>query len=189
MQLDIVEAQNAGGCIIVCGDMNARTAELNDYTRLADLQDYVEVPDEGTYLKTFIPKRSHCDKTFPGSGTWGCELLELCRSTELLIANGQTVGDIKGEYTFTSPHGQSTIDYFIVSAEHLSSVADTKVMRDAQYCNLSRNMPHDGQKSDHFQLQLDLACTISTSVTKLVECIECMQLVITAQHLPAIQVC
>jgi len=38
-----------------------------------------------------------------------------------------------------------------------------KVMRDAQYCNLSCDVPHDGQKSDHFPLQLDLPCTISTN--------------------------
>ena len=73
------------------------------------------------------------------------------------------LGDVKGEYTFTSPRGQSTIDYFIVSAEHLSSVADMQVMRDAQYCNRSCDVPHDGQKSDHFPLQLDLACTISSN--------------------------
>ena len=36
------------------------------------------------------------------------------------------------------------------------------VMRDAQYCNLSRDMPHDSEKSDHFPLQLDLSCSIST---------------------------
>ena len=47
LQNDIVDAQNAGGCIIVCGDMNARTAEQDDYTRLADLQDFVDVPEEG----------------------------------------------------------------------------------------------------------------------------------------------
>ena len=108
---------------------------------------------------------NECDKKPPGSGTWGCELLELCRSTELLIANGRTLGDVKGEYTFTSPRGQSTVDYFIVSAEHLSSVADMKVMRDAQYCNLSCDVTHDGQKSDHFPLQLDLTCTVSTNST------------------------
>jgi len=140
----------------VCGDMNARTAELDDYIRLADLQDYLDVPDEGAYLNAYIPKGSNCDKSPPGSGTWGCELL---------IVNGRTLGDVKGEYTFTSPRGQSTIDYFVVSAEHLSSVADMKVMHDAQFCNLSCDVPHDGQKSDHFPLQLDLACTISTSST------------------------
>ena len=100
--------------------MNARTAELDDYIRLADLQDLFKVPDEGAYLNSHIPKRSNCDKKPPRSGTWGCELLELCRSSELLIANGRTLGDVKGKYTFPSPRGQSTVDYFIVSAEHLS---------------------------------------------------------------------
>ena len=52
-----------------------------------------------------------------------------------------------------------------MSAEHLSSVADMKVMHDPQYCNLSCDVPHDGQKSDHFPLQLDLACTISINNT------------------------
>ena len=78
LQLDIVEVQNAGGCIVVCGDMNAKTAELDDYIRLADVQDYVDVPDEGAYLNSYIPSRSNCDKKPPGSSTWGCELLELC---------------------------------------------------------------------------------------------------------------
>ena len=40
------------------------------------------------------------------------------------------------------------------------------MMCDAQYCNLSRDMthdmPHDSEKSDHFPLQLDLSCSIST---------------------------
>ncbi len=73
----------------------------------------------------------------------------------------------EGSIPFTSPHGQSTADYFIVymSAKHLSSVVDMKVMHDAQYCNLSCDVPHDGQKSDHFPLQLDLACTIRNNKT------------------------
>ena len=40
-----------------------------------------------------------------------------------------------------------------------------RVMRNAQFCNLSRDLPHDGQKSDHFPLQLDLSCSISTTST------------------------
>ncbi|KAA6428974.1 MAG: hypothetical protein FRX49_01084 [Trebouxia sp. A1-2] len=93
----LFEAQNAGGCNILCGDMNARTAELDDYMTVVDLQDYFDIPDEGAYLNCYIPKRSNCDKKAQSSGTWGCELLELCRSTELLIANGRTLGDGKGE--------------------------------------------------------------------------------------------
>ena len=88
LQNDIVDAQNAGGCIIVCGDMNARTAEQDDYTGLADLQDFVDVPEEGAYLGADVPQRCNCDKA-PNAGTWGGELLELCRSAELLIVNGE----------------------------------------------------------------------------------------------------
>ena len=141
--------------------MNARTAEQDDYNRLADLQDFVDVPEEGAYLGADVPQRSNCDKAST-TGTWGEELLELCRSTELLIVNGRTPGDPTGRFTFTSPQGQSVVDYFLVSAQHLSSVADMRVMCDAQYCNLSRDMPYDREKSDHFPLQLDLSCSIST---------------------------
>ena len=67
LQNDIVDAQNAGGCIIVCGDMNARTAEQDDYTRHVDLQDFVDVPEEGAYLGADVPQRCNCDN----AGTWG----------------------------------------------------------------------------------------------------------------------
>jgi len=119
-----------------------------------DLLIFVDVPDEGAYLNTYIPKGSNCDKSLPGSGTWGCELLELCRSTELLIANGRTLGDVKGEYTFTSPRGQSTIDYFIVSAEHLSSVADMKlcVMHSIATCHVMCHMTARNQITFHCSL-------------------------------------
>ncbi|DBA91089.1 TPA: hypothetical protein ACH3X1_016054 [Trebouxia sp. C0004] len=70
------EAQNAGGCIVVCGDMNAKTAELDDYFRLLIFRTiYADVPDEGAYLNIYVPKRSNCDKSPPSSGTWSCELL------------------------------------------------------------------------------------------------------------------
>ncbi len=45
----------------------------------------------------------------------------------------------------------------------LSSMADMKMMHYAQFCNLSCVAPYDSQKSDHFPLQLDLACTAGTS--------------------------
>ena len=47
LQNDSVDAQNAGGCIMVWGNIKVRTAEQDDYTRLADLQDFVDVSEEG----------------------------------------------------------------------------------------------------------------------------------------------
>ena len=58
------------------------------------------------------------------------------------------------------------MDYFIVSAECMASVTDMKVFRDAQYCNLSCDVPLDSQKSDHFPVQLDLSCNVVTSSTR-----------------------
>ena len=56
LQNDIVDAHNAGGCIVVYGDMNARTAEQDDYTRLADLQDFVKMSlrKEHTWVLIFL---------------------------------------------------------------------------------------------------------------------------------------
>ena len=42
--------------------MNARAAEQDDYTRLADLQDFVDIPEEEKYLGADVPKRCNCDK-------------------------------------------------------------------------------------------------------------------------------
>ena len=146
------------------------------YTRLADLQDFVDVPEEGAYLGADVPQRSNCDKAST-TGTWGEELLELCRSTELLIVNGRTPGDPTGRFTFTSPQGQSVVDYFLVSAQHLSSVADMRVMCDAQYCNLSRDMPYDREKSDHFPLQLDLSLGAQFAAVRWTTSIKAIQVI------------
>ena len=54
------------------------------------------VPEEGAYLGADVPQRSNCDKA-PTNNTWGEELLELCRSTELLIVNGWTPGTFQGD--------------------------------------------------------------------------------------------
>ena len=62
-----------------------------------------------------VPQRCNCKKA-PTIGTWGDELLEIYRSTELLIVSGQTSGDSTGQHTLTSSLGQSVVDYFLVSA-------------------------------------------------------------------------
>ncbi len=183
LQLDIAEAQSAGGCIVVCGDMNARTAELDDYIRLADLQDYVDVLDEGAYLNSCdIPSRSNCDKP-PGNGTWGCELLDLCRSTDLLIANGRTLGDVRGEYTFTSPRGQSTVDYFVVSAEHLSSVADMKccMMHSIATCHVMCHMTDRNQITSLCSLTWRVPSALTTPMQA--DCQHCPQFKYVESHL------
>ena len=51
---DITDAQNAGGRIIVCGDMNGSTAEQDDYSRPADVQGFfVSQRREHAWVLTF----------------------------------------------------------------------------------------------------------------------------------------
>ena len=69
-----------------------------------------------------VAQRRNCDKASVAGATG------VMSFTKLLIVNGRTPGDSAGEYTYTSPQGQSVVDYFVVSAQHSSAVADMTVM-------------------------------------------------------------
>ena len=84
LQDDILQFQGRGADIIICGDMNARTAEQDDYISLSELPDYLDVPDEADDLPSHIQPRHNCDKVWDPNDTWGSELLELCKDTSLL---------------------------------------------------------------------------------------------------------
>ncbi|DBB13395.1 TPA: hypothetical protein ACH3X3_005128 [Trebouxia sp. C0006] len=68
---DILQFQGKGADILVCGDINARTAEQDDYIRLAELPPCLDVPDEADDLPDYIQPRHNCDKTLDPSKTWG----------------------------------------------------------------------------------------------------------------------
>ena len=101
---------------------DARTAEQDDYMRLSELPSYVyfDVPDKADDLTGYIQPRQNCDKVWSpmASDTWGPELLELCKTSSMLILNGRTPGNEMGKYTFgtASSRRRSTIDYCIASA-------------------------------------------------------------------------
>ena len=50
---------------------------------------------------------------------YGRSLLEMCSDFEFIILNGMCSSDPKSSFTFVSPHGNSIIDYFTVSADPL----------------------------------------------------------------------
>ena len=120
----------------------------------------VDVPEEGQYPSGHITKRRNCDK-HEANDTWSPELLGLCQATELLIVNGRTPGDMEGEFTCSSYSGQSAVDYFIVSADCMPSVIDMRVLQHTDYCNAFRASAWDRNKSEHYPLQLEIACTIT----------------------------
>ena len=59
--------------------------------------------------------------------TRGKELLELCKSNQLRIANGRCIGDIFGNFTCFNPLGQSTVDFLLTSESFFSQILYFKV--------------------------------------------------------------
>ena len=137
-----------GAQILICADMNARTAQEPDYVCIDALQDYVDVSGDIDELPEHIVPRQSCDKQAPDSRTWGPELLALCCDANLLILNGRTSGDEIGKYTFgvDPASGHSVIDYYISSAKCMSAVQSLCVLEDTN-C-----------RTDHFPVQLYVAC-------------------------------
>ena len=149
LQDDILQFQGSGAEVLICGDMNARTAERDDFIKLSELPECLEVPDEADDLPPDIPPRRNCDKGWVPSENWGPELLDLCKDTSLLILNGRTPGDEAGKYTFgiASSSGHSAIDYFIASAQCMSAAVSLQVNEDAEvYC------------TDHHSVVLHMLC-------------------------------
>ena len=90
--------------LIVCGDFNARTGNLNvgDACKCSDIR---SAPFEF---------RDSFDVVI---NDFGYELLSTCLGFDLIILNGCIEGDTVGGFTYISPMGNSVIDYFLVSRE------------------------------------------------------------------------
>ena len=89
--------------IILCGDLNARTARRNVIDM--DLRDMVsDMTSESRYSDDCVLNQ------------YGQHLLSLCVVFNLIILNGH-LDETSGKFTYVSSNGSSVIDYLIVSAD------------------------------------------------------------------------
>ena len=95
--------------ICLVGDFNARTSSFPDYI-VNDDDKYIELPINYSCDVETI-KRTNCD-TYE-SCSFGSQLLELCKMSELRIVNGRKMGDSTGKKTCHQWNGSSTVDYMI----------------------------------------------------------------------------
>ena len=111
-----VRQYSSMGSITVCGDMNARCGDLNDYcVEDASINRFFQTPDIDDITDYNIPYRFSTDHTLNSSGT---KLIDVCLNTDLKIVNGRCGDDAgKGEITFMTDNGQSLIDYVLVTPE------------------------------------------------------------------------
>ena len=72
-----------------------------------------------------VPNRNSEDKV-PADHR-GKELLELCKSLQLVILNGRKIGDLFGKFTSLQWNGNSVVDYVLVSKSLYSSITYFKI--------------------------------------------------------------
>ena len=105
------------GTVLIAGDFNARTGSKPDFI-VSDST--ISEPDENDYLFDTACSRASQDKTCNARGS---QLLDICKSTDLLIANGRLGNDCeKGAFSYFSKQSCTTIDYFLLKADDFSMI-------------------------------------------------------------------
>ena len=102
------------------GDINAITGTDEDSIQPDKFE---QESEEGDYLE--LPPRNSEDKGH--IDIRGEELLELCRSLNLLILNGRKTGDPWGKITSYQWNGTAVVDYVIISSDIFSKITHFKV--------------------------------------------------------------
>ena len=123
LELDIARYSKLGN-IVVCGDLNARVGNLDDFV-INDDKGHIPVPK--TYdVDSFSVKRHTQDSLYYNEyGRW---LIDLCISAKFAILNGRCLGDLRGIFTSHQTEGSSVVDYNIVSKDFFQRVKTFSVL-------------------------------------------------------------
>ena len=124
---------------LICGDMNARTADRDDFVLLDNSTHIDALPDEYT-CDINLPRTTQ-DRGFNANGT---QLLDFCKRSGLRIVNGRVGEDSAlGRCTYVGSRGSSLIDYVIADQALFKyftnfCVKDPNIMSD--HCELNFSM-------------------------------------------------
>ena len=114
LQTDIYEYDSKGKIFIV-GDWNARIGNQNDFIVFDDIN--ITCDSDG-----YEPDVPLCRASFDKRcNAWGYNLLDLCKATGFRVVNGRLNND-RGNYTYISSHGASTIDYLLTKECYFSDI-------------------------------------------------------------------
>ena len=113
---------HSGRYVLLCGDFNARVASEKDHIS-DDSNQFIPVNTDYIIDKELLPRKNK-DKILDSRGK---DLIDLCISNQLRIANGRVLGDMFGNFTCHTPNGSSTVDYMILSESILDQILYFKV--------------------------------------------------------------
>lgn len=112
-----VEKYQSLGKVIVTGDLNGRTSKEIDYI----IPDHYINPGLESVPNANQIIRKNMDQILD---TQGKRIIQLCKSSNLLICNGRLHNDTDGLFTFTNINGNSTVDYLLMNINDFKHVTD-----------------------------------------------------------------
>ena len=113
------------GMLVVCGDLNARTGTKKDTLELIHGNESHPDFDAADNSSILIPARVSKDTVVNARGR---DILDICKSSGLLIMNGRLYGDEGiGNFTRVGTTGSSVVDYVIVSRGDVACISNFRI--------------------------------------------------------------
>ena len=120
LEQNIAKYRNLGK-LFVTGDFNSRTGQSSEITDYLNFDSYLNVGMTDNHDNNDIPLRTSKDSV---TDNYGRRLLDLCKSTGLIIANGRLGADkYIGDFTCITPRGQSVVDYILLAFSDFGCVS------------------------------------------------------------------
>lgn len=111
------------GSVIVNGDMNARTGILPDFApHLGTICTHPNICD--CEIEWVPPARCSKDTVV---NEYGRDMLEICRSCNLVIVNGRSKSDKEGNFTRVGSTGRSVVDYVLAGKTTFDRISEFTV--------------------------------------------------------------
>ena len=172
IQTEIFEKCNNLNYLIMFGDFNSRTGQIAAYTInddfISGIQDDCILSNENMNVlfklqecKLPLERRSADPTTY----TYGLQMIDICKSSDLFILNGRLGQD--RDQPKTTCKDRSTIDYFIASAytiEHISNLVINELssLFSDQHCGISVTLGATYQELD--PADLDQSCSADPKI-------------------------
>ncbi len=139
------------GEVIIMGDFNARTSNLNDFiVDDSDKYGIGELESGYQYISDENNARASRDKI---SNKDGQRLIDSCLANDCHILNGRIVGDLMGSFTSFQPKGNSIVDYMIASKN---------IFYNVEYFNVG----DVNEYSDHVILTSKISCHLGSGISR-----------------------
>ena len=150
IQKQLAKYSKAGKCILI-GDMNGYTCNNDDYVKENyDANSDISIPQD--YVCDVPVYRNNLDtRTLNKNGT---DIIYLCKSTNMRIANGRKPGDLQGNFTCYDCKAlfPSVIDYLIAEEDIFNDIL----------CMTISSLTH---LSDHCSVTFKLKCNYTQSLS------------------------